>query len=224
MDETTTVAVEPGEEAPVVGASRSRTLVVAAVGVVIVAMVGFMAVRSADDSTGVVAPEAFSLPSASDGGRVTLADYRGKPVVVNFMASWCAACDHELPGFAKVSKELEGDVQFIGVASMETGNPLVLPRSHDLMWWPLARDVRGALRSGLHDALGGGAGMPLTAFYDRHGKLLEVTRTAMTEHAIRNKLIDIYPTATAGLARPVGPEVPLPEYFSMCDLLSGLGF
>ena len=53
--------------------------------------------------TGQVAP-GFSLPSLS-GGKITLADYKGKLVLLNFWASWCPPCRAEIPGFIKVQTE-----------------------------------------------------------------------------------------------------------------------
>jgi len=137
-------------------------------------------------------PSAFDLPALQGGGRVRLADHRGQPVVVNFFASWCSSCDFELPGFAKVSSELKGRVTFVGVDSLETGDPLLMPRRHHVTWWPLAKDVAGANGSGLHDALGGGNGMPITAFYDAAGNLRGVDRGALPESTLRTRLHDLY--------------------------------
>jgi cytochrome c biogenesis protein CcmG/thiol:disulfide interchange protein DsbE len=137
-------------------------------------------------------PGAFDLPSLTGSGRVRLADFRGRPTVVNFFASWCSSCDFELPGFAKLSEELKGRVTFVGVDALDTGDPLLMPRRHGITWWPLAADVGGANRSGLHDALGGGTGMPITAFYDADGKLLEVERAALPESSLRDALRRLY--------------------------------
>ena len=159
----------------------------------VLAVLGAVAFRggSADPASS-TQPAAFDLPALNGDTRVALADYRGTPVVVNFFASWCTACDFELPGFAKVSRELKGKVRFVGVNALETGDRNLMPRRHHITWWPLARDVGGANGSGLHDALGGGNSMPLTAFYDRDGKLLGVDRAALPEDALRQRLADLY--------------------------------
>jgi thiol-disulfide isomerase/thioredoxin len=163
-----------------------------AAGVAIVALVVGLAVTSGGGGTGVTDPGRFDLPRIQGTGRVKLTDYRGKPAVVNFFASWCTACDSELPGFSKLSRELRGQVQFLGVDSLDTGDPMFMPRRHHITWWPLARDVKGSQHSGLHDALGGGNSMPLTAFYDQHGKLLGVDRAALPEATLRARLHDLY--------------------------------
>jgi len=133
----------------------------------IIAVVVVLAVSGSGGGTGVTNPARFDLPRIEGSGRVKLAQFRGRPVVVNFFASWCSACDSELPGFSKVSKELRGKIQFVG-------------------------DIKGSQKSGLHDALGGGNSMPLTAFYDAHGKLLAVDRAALPESALRARLHDLY--------------------------------
>lgn len=49
------------------------------------------------------------------GNEVNLSDYAGKPVVLNFWASWCGPCKSEMPEFEEKYKELKGDVQFLMV-------------------------------------------------------------------------------------------------------------
>jgi peroxiredoxin len=49
------------------------------------------------------------------GEPVKLSDFRGKPVVLNFWASWCPPCKAEMPDFEKKYKELGDKVQFLMV-------------------------------------------------------------------------------------------------------------
>jgi cytochrome c biogenesis protein CcmG/thiol:disulfide interchange protein DsbE len=151
-----------------------------------------LATVGGDGGDGTTTKESFDLPTLQGGGRVRLSDFRGHPTVVNFFASWCSACDFELPGYAKVSEELKGRVTFVGVDALETGDPMYMPRRHGIAWWPLARDVGGSNGSGLHDALGGANNMPITAFYDADGKLLEVGTGALPESSLRDKLHKLY--------------------------------
>jgi len=186
------LGVEQRKEPGVTGRQRLMRLAALAAGLAALVAVTVAVSSNGSSGTGITKPERFDLPAISGGGRVRLVDFRGKPTVVNFFASWCTACDDELPGFARLSTALRGKVNFVGVDSLETGDRLFMPRRHHITWWPLARDVGGAQGSGLHDALGGGSAMPLTAFYDAQGRLVEVNRAALPEDALRAKLRALY--------------------------------
>lgn len=49
----------------------------------------------------------------SDGNVVALSDYYGKPIVLNFWASWCPPCKEEMPHFQAMYDEYGDDVNFI---------------------------------------------------------------------------------------------------------------
>lgn len=50
-----------------------------------------------------------------DGNEVNLTDFRGKPVVLNFWASWCGPCKKEMPDFDELYKEVGDEVYFVMV-------------------------------------------------------------------------------------------------------------
>lgn len=51
----------------------------------------------------------------ADGSAVKLSDFRGKPVVLNFWASWCGPCKNEMPDFDAKAAEMDGEVVFMMV-------------------------------------------------------------------------------------------------------------
>ena len=60
-----------------------------------------------------------------EGKEVHLSDYLGKPVVLNFWASWCGPCKMEMPHFEEKSKELAGEVQFLMINVTDGGRETV---------------------------------------------------------------------------------------------------
>ncbi len=63
---------------------------------------------------GEVAPD-FRLKS-TDGRETKLSDYRGRPVIVAFWATWCGPCIHEMPELLKFYQEQGGKVELLAVS------------------------------------------------------------------------------------------------------------
>lgn len=73
------------------------------------------------DVRGVQAPD-FELVSL-DGQKVKLSDFKGKAVVLNFWATWCAPCKIEMPWFVDLQKQYGSDgLAIVGVA-MDDSDP-----------------------------------------------------------------------------------------------------
>jgi thiol-disulfide isomerase/thioredoxin len=108
-------------EAPVARRRRWGWWVLA--GVILVVAAVAVAIR-ADDSLGKMPgtirltgeAKTFSLDDVRAGRPpVSLEALRGKPVVLNFFASWCNPCIRELPALQAMSERYKGRVQFVGV-------------------------------------------------------------------------------------------------------------
>ncbi|MDE3135731.1 MAG: TlpA family protein disulfide reductase [Acidobacteriota bacterium] len=83
--------------------------------------------RTTSDPTGGTPAPAVSFQNL-DGQSVTLAQYRGKVVLVNFWATWCEPCRSEIPELIQFQKEY-GNKGFtvLGVAMDQEGKSVVAP-------------------------------------------------------------------------------------------------
>lgn len=52
----------------------------------------------------------------SKGRQISLENFKGKPLIVNFWASWCAPCVEEFPSMIKLIEELKGGVVLIAIS------------------------------------------------------------------------------------------------------------
>ena len=62
-----------------------------------------------------------------DGQPVTLSDWRGKTVLINFWATWCAPCRKEMPMLDALQAEFGGDDFEVVAVNMDTQNPEKAP-------------------------------------------------------------------------------------------------
>ncbi|MFQ6674350.1 MAG: TlpA family protein disulfide reductase, partial [Fidelibacterota bacterium] len=62
----------------------------------------------------------------TNGTVISLSDFQGKVVIVNFWATWCAPCREEIPGFVKLQERYRDDVVIVGI-SMDQDGPRVVP-------------------------------------------------------------------------------------------------
>ena len=106
------------------------------------------------------------------GGEASLADFKGKPVVLNFWASWCDPCKDEAPALVKAQKELERAGGTIVGVTVDDSTPdsVAFAKEHGLDF-PSLRDVDGELGEEY-----GRTGVPETFVIDRDGRVVAVSR------------------------------------------------
>ena len=111
------------------------------------------------------------------------------PVVLNVWASWCVPCRSEAPLLERAAATTAGDIRFIGlnVRDDQTG-----AREFIAEFFPAAPIEHFADPSGaIPIDLGGTRGVPLTFFYDRTGRLVELHNGVIDERTLALQIDEI---------------------------------
>ena len=119
-----------------------------------------------------------------DGNAVKLSDFFGKPIVLNFWASWCGPCQYEMPYFEEAYKELGEDVVFLMVNLTDGYSETVSTAKKFL-------EGTGYTFPVYFDTLSEGAqtyqvySIPCTYFLDSNGSLVTRNVGMITDDALR---------------------------------------
>jgi cytochrome c biogenesis protein CcmG/thiol:disulfide interchange protein DsbE len=118
-----------------------------------------------------------------EGGEAAFADFEGKPLVINFWASWCPACVNELPEFQDVHERIGDEVTFIGVANRDPRQASEALAGEVGLTYTLADDPNGDLFRSL-DLIA----MPSTLFVTPDGEVAEVFAGQLTGQALEARI------------------------------------
>lgn len=149
----------------------------------------FLAGSDTEDSSGynrIPLPDLFFQDY--EGQEIKLADFRGRPVVVNTWASWCPFCVDEMPDFASVQEEMGDQVAFIFINRAETLE--VAKKSSDRA----GVTERAVLLLDTNDSFYkfiGGFSMPETVFADKEGFIVQHKRGPMPLEEIRRRTKEV---------------------------------
>jgi len=121
--------------------------------------------------SGDLAPD-FELHSL-DGGMVTLSSLRGRPVLLNFWATWCTPCRVEMPWLVALDQQYRGrGIQIIGVSLDDAGG------EHQVATFAKDKGVTYPVLladSTVANLYGGVRFMPQSFFIDRDGRIKMTT-------------------------------------------------
>jgi len=137
------------------------------------------------DPAVVRAAEKLMQVSLSDlGGKSqSMSQWRGKILIVNFWATWCAPCREEIPALIKVQeKNADKGVQTVGIAVDNVSNVRDYAKEMRINYILLMSDMETLATS---KELGNRSGvLPFTAVLDRTGKVVYTHAGALTEASL----------------------------------------
>jgi peroxiredoxin len=109
----------------------------------------------------------FTLPN-TDGQQVSLQQYRGKVVFLNFWATWCIPCREEMPALERLHQTYHAqDLAIVSIDLKESADQVKIFFQKHSLSFPALLDQDGSV---FRDYLV--AGMPTTYLIDREGTLL----------------------------------------------------
>lgn len=151
------------------------------------ALVGAMVVLSACSSGGsddTLDNALLTTPyELLEGGNSSLGTHVGKPMLVNFFASWCAPCVAEMPDLEALHQEYGDRVVFIGLDTQETaeaGRKIVQKTG---VTYEIGRDPDGAMFTAF-----GGLGMPTTVLIRPDRTIAERHSGALSADRLRSMI------------------------------------
>ena len=149
-------------------------IIIVAMAISLMLVFGFSMARKSRGATSAafakdgVAPD-FSLQSL-DGKTMRLSDFRGKAVLLNFWATWCAPCKIEMPWFVELQKQYgpEG-LQIVGVAMDDASTKDIADFAKEMgVNYPVLVG-----KESVGDAYGGVQFLPENFYIDRNGKVVD---------------------------------------------------
>ena len=118
------------------------------------------------------------------GGDFKLADYKGKPILINFFASWCLPCREEMPILEKIVNEYNPKgVVFLGVAVDDTEEKMKDFIAKYGVTFPVGLDKTASIQKSF-----GLYGIPTTYFIDKQGMINYFHSGSVTEELLHHEL------------------------------------
>lgn len=125
----------------------------------------------------------FALREVGTGRTVDIASLKGKPVVINFWATWCGPCWEEHPVLVANARMLQPNVQFLGVVFQDSEEKILNFLNQRGSSYPTVVDEKG--KTAIAYGVGG---VPETFFLDANGVIVAKYNGPMSTDALQENL------------------------------------
>ena len=126
------------------------------------------------------------LRSGNEKSSLSLSNFQGKPVVLNFWASWCAPCKEEMPLLEDAWKQVQAqgkDVVFLGIDFQDSTSDGKSFLQANSITYPIVLDADGsvAFKYGI-------TSLPQTIFINQHGTVMSRVPRELTAQVLSSNL------------------------------------
>ena len=143
---------------------------------------GAQAAEEGTEKTREAAPD-FTIYDL-EGNAHKLSDFRGKPVILNFWATWCGYCQVEMPDFDEKFREYGNDVHFIMLnvtdgaqETVESASAFIQENGYSFpVYYDTDMDATGSYNT---------SGLPVTYFIDADGNFVAWQQGMMTAETLQ---------------------------------------
>lgn len=125
----------------------------------------------------------FALRQVGTTNTIDVSQFRGKPLVVNFWATWCGPCWEEHPVLVANARMLQNDVQFLGVVFQDKEDKILSFLQQRGEGYPTVVDEAG--KTAIAYGVGG---VPETYFIDASGVIVAKYNGPMNGDILRENL------------------------------------
>jgi cytochrome c biogenesis protein CcmG, thiol:disulfide interchange protein DsbE len=157
-------------------------------GFIVVAVVGILVLGLGKDPNTIASPlvgrvaPPFVLREVGSGKSLSLDEFRGKPVVLNFWATWCGPCYEEHPVLVSNARSLP-QVQFLGVVFQDSEDKIQRFLDDRGRAYPTVIDDAG--KTAIAYGVGG---VPETFFLDASGRIVAKYTGPLTTETLQSNL------------------------------------
>lgn len=127
---------------------------------------------------------------ADDGNTVMFSEMKGRPMVINFWASYCYACTKELPAFENAYNQYKGEIEFMMIdrtdGTKETKRMAVSYIEKKGYTFPVYYDTEGEAFSKLRCY-----GVPMTFFVDSDGNIVSYISGEISEEELISRIEEL---------------------------------